>query len=169
MPVPPRRVHQPPPPHKDGSLATWLEAVLASTGLMQGMRVDSKEDVGDEPWTAGRVRYVAPAGGGVTATVQRTARRLDDQVFTYGGQCGIEILPSGTEAVLREVDARPASFAQVILRRADGVFAQVTAGGLPGRGVVRPLTREQVRGIAQRIDAALDQDPPRWPGPDATR
>jgi len=166
----PGRAHHIPPlsTHPDGPLALWLDAVLLSTGLLGGVRLATREDRGDAPWTAGSVRYVSSDGAGLSATIQRSPRPLRDEVFTYGGECEIDVLPSGTEAVLREVDPRPSGFAQVMLRRAEGVFAQVTAGGIPGKGIARPLSTAEVRFIAEQIDAALAQDPPAWPNADAT-
>lgn len=161
---PPREHHKPPfSTRPDGPLAMWLDAVLLSSGLLGGVRLVTREDRGDGPWTAGSVQYVAPDGGALSATIQRTPHPLRDQVFTYDGECQIDLLPSGTETVLREVDPTPSGFAQVMLRRAEGVFAQVTAGGIPGKGVPRPLSTIEVRSMAHQMDAALDQEPPAWP------
>lgn len=147
----------------DGPLAMRLDHVVISSELLGEMRLDRREDLGDEPWTAGSVQYISADGGYVNASIQRPSRRLDDAVFTYSGECHIEVLTSGTEAVLREVDPRPAGFAQVILRRSDGTTAQVTAGGVIGRGVAHPLSTEQVRQLAEKLDGNLADQPPPWP------
>jgi hypothetical protein len=85
------------PKQPDGPLATWLDGVLVSTGLLGEMSNDRREYQGEGAWTAGSVQYIPPAGGDVNATVQRTPRRLDDTVFTYGGKCEIELLGSGRD------------------------------------------------------------------------
>lgn len=147
----------------DGPVARWLDAVVLATGLLDGMTLDRREDLGAAAWAAGTVQYLGSEGGYVNATVQRTPRRLDAAVFTYGGECEVELLDSGAEAVVREVEPGPTGSAQVILRRPDGVIAQVTAGGVIGRGARRPLSRDQVRMVAMAVDGALSRRPPRRP------
>jgi hypothetical protein len=140
----------------------WLDHFLVSTGLLDGMRSNRREDRDEGPWTAGSIQYIAAEGAYVSATVQRPPRPLDDAVFTYGGECQIEVWASGTEAVTREVDPGPTGFAQVLLRRSDGVTVQITAGGIAGRRVTRPLSRDEVRQLAGVIDVALTNNPPSW-------
>ena len=152
----PRTAFEGPPRIPDGPRSLKLDALLRRLGLPTNLEVIEREDFGRDEWAAGRTSYRDAAGGYVQAALQQhPPRGLSDPVFTYGGTIPIESWASGSEYIVREPDIGLRGFAQIIIRRPDGAVLQITAGGLPGKNIPRPMSRDDLLDLAHRVDAAL--------------
>lgn len=122
-----------------------LDALLRRLGLPTNLALVEREDIGRDGWAAGWTSYQDAAGGYVQASLQpHPPRGLTDPVFTYGGSISIESWDSGSEYVVREPDVVRRGFAQVIVRRLDGAVLLIAAGGIPGKNVPRPMSRDDL-------------------------
>lgn len=104
---------------------------------------------GSGPGPLSEITYRLPSGAVLLVVQEQLARPLPLEAVVSNGEHLYEKLDDGSELVL--VMGAPEAFSQAPRITNEGVVYNLTARGVPARGIAPPLTSEQLRQVAVSI------------------